>query len=382
MAQQVLGVSPALVFLADQVADGHAHVVKKDFVHFMFFIEHDDRAHGDARRFHVDQQETDAFLLAHRAIRAHQAKDHVGVLAQGGPGFLAIHDVMVAVALGRGFQRGQVGTGTGLRIALAPPVVAIQNARQIICFLFGVGESHDDGRHHIDAERQDGRRGGARALVFPDVALHGRPARAAMFDGPGRRGPALLRDNLVPAHIIITVQAQMLAHLALQVRRQMGVEEGAQRIAERVLLGRVMQVHVCLLVLIGCRDDCTQGSSAHKKARPFSMIVQQNGNGARGFTCAGAASETGWPWRKWPGCLGRLVPPSGLPRTALMHRGRLPSPRKNRGGGTDIPTSCADETGSAHATNAGAAGARCRESTRQCRQIFGKKPEYQYIIIK
>jgi hypothetical protein len=42
--------------------------------------------HGDARRLHVDQQERNALLLLGLGVGAHQAEDHVGVLAQRGPG--------------------------------------------------------------------------------------------------------------------------------------------------------------------------------------------------------------------------------------------------------------------------------------------------------
>ena len=132
VAEQELGVVPALVLLADQVLDRHLHVVEEHLVDLVAAVDGQDRAHGDAGRLHVDQQERDAFLLLRRRIGAHQAEDPVGVLRQRGPGLLAVDDVVVAVALGRGLQRGEVGAGAGLGEALAPPVVEIGDARQEI----------------------------------------------------------------------------------------------------------------------------------------------------------------------------------------------------------------------------------------------------------
>ena len=55
-----------------------------------------------------------------RRVGAHEAENPVGVLRQRGPGLLAVDDVCVAVALGPGAQRGQVGPGAGFGKALAP----------------------------------------------------------------------------------------------------------------------------------------------------------------------------------------------------------------------------------------------------------------------
>ena len=57
VAEQKLGVIPALVLLAHQVLGRHADVVEKDFVDFMPAVDGLDRPHRYARRLHVDQQE-------------------------------------------------------------------------------------------------------------------------------------------------------------------------------------------------------------------------------------------------------------------------------------------------------------------------------------
>ena len=78
----------------------------------------------DSGRFHVDQQERNALLRTPFGAGAHQAEYPVGVLAQGVPGFLAVDDVVIALAHGAGAQRGQVGAGARFGISLAPPILA------------------------------------------------------------------------------------------------------------------------------------------------------------------------------------------------------------------------------------------------------------------
>ena len=69
VAEQKLGVVPALVLLADQILGRHLHVVEEHLVDFVAAVDGLDRAHGDAGRLHVDQQEGNAFLLLRRPDR-------------------------------------------------------------------------------------------------------------------------------------------------------------------------------------------------------------------------------------------------------------------------------------------------------------------------
>jgi hypothetical protein len=135
--EQVLGVRPALVLLADQVLGRHFDVVEEHFVHLVAAVQHDDRAHGDAGRLHVEQQEGDAGLRLAFGAGAHQAEDPVAVLGQRGPGLLAVDDVLVALALGAGLERGEVGARTGFAVALAPPDFAAGDAGQEALLLLG-----------------------------------------------------------------------------------------------------------------------------------------------------------------------------------------------------------------------------------------------------
>ena len=104
VAEQVFGVAPALVFFADDILGGHAHVVEKHFVEMMFAVDGVYRAYGEARRFRIDQQIGNAALLLAFGAGAHQAKHPVGVMRARGPDFLPVDDIVVAIALGRGSE--------------------------------------------------------------------------------------------------------------------------------------------------------------------------------------------------------------------------------------------------------------------------------------
>ncbi|MNE79969.1 hypothetical protein D3C80_1765000 [compost metagenome] len=123
----------------------------------MFTFQGNDRAYADARRGHVDQQEGDAPLLLGLAVGAHQAENHVGVLAQGGPGLLAVDHVVITLAHGAGLEAGQVRTGTGLGITLAPPVFTAENARQVVRLLRRAAKLDNHRRDHVDAEGDQAR---------------------------------------------------------------------------------------------------------------------------------------------------------------------------------------------------------------------------------
>src|SRR5277367_2748599 len=106
------------------------------------------------------------------------------MLRQRGPGLLAVDDVFVALALGLGLQRGEVGAGAGLGKALAPPVVDIGDARQILLLLLLIAEGVDDRAYHADAEGERRRRRRHLQLLVEDVMLHRGPAGAAILLGP------------------------------------------------------------------------------------------------------------------------------------------------------------------------------------------------------
>ena len=242
VAEQEFGVGPALVFLADQVFDRHAHVFEKDVVDLVRTVDGDDRAHGDARRLHVDQQERDAGLRLCRSVGADQAENPVGMLGQRRPGLVAVDDVVVAVAHRLGADRCEVGARARLRIALAPPVLAGENPRQELLLLRFVAERVDDRADHGDAERQRRQRPGTRRLLFEEEALRDRPARSAMFLRPQRRDPSLLVEDAMPQQHLLLGQVGLRignAHFLRIVLR----DEGAHLVAKRRILAGKAQFH-------------------------------------------------------------------------------------------------------------------------------------------
>src|SRR5271156_5508729 len=206
VAEQKFGVSPALVLFADQVLHGHADVFQEDIVDLVAAVDRDDRAHGDSRRFHIDQQERDAGLRLCALIGPHQAKDPVGMLGERSPGLVAIDDIVVTVTHRLGADRGEIRAGPWLGIALAPPVVAGQDTRQEALLLRFVAKCVDDRADHGDAERQRRQRAGARRFLFEDETLGNRPARTAILLRPEWRYPALLVENAMPEQHLLLAQ--------------------------------------------------------------------------------------------------------------------------------------------------------------------------------
>src|SRR3546814_16864191 len=96
---------------------------------------------------------------------------------------------MVAVAHRSRADIGEVRPGPRLRIALAPPVVARQDARQEARLLRLGAIGVDNGSHHREAEGEKRQRIGGSQFLLPDMLLRDRPARTAIFGGPMRGGP-------------------------------------------------------------------------------------------------------------------------------------------------------------------------------------------------
>ena len=243
VSQQVLGTGPALVLFANQVLDRHFDVVKEDFVDFVVAVQGDDRANGDTRGRHVDQQEGDAALLLSFGVGTHQTEDPVGVLAQRGPGFLTVDDVVIAIAHGAGLQRGQVGTGARLGVTLTPPVGAVEDARQVGGFLFFGAELDDYRSNHVDAERHQTRCAGSGGLFVKDVLFDRAPGGATVLYRPARRVPAALGQDFLPALVVSLVQVFAQFDLLGDVGRQLLLQEFTHFITEGELFGRKMDFH-------------------------------------------------------------------------------------------------------------------------------------------
>ena len=239
----------------------------------MLAAEGDDRTDGHARRLHVDQEEADAFLDFPGGVGADEEEAPVGVLGHGGPGLLAVDDIEVAVPLGLGLEVREVGACARLGIALAPPDVARQRGGQELLLLLRRAEGVDHRTDHVDAEGQDRHRVGGRALFGPDVALHRRPARTAVFGRPCGRHPALVRQDPVPGEEVF------LAHLfafflhGAKARRIVLGDEGAHFGAEGVVFRRKVEVHRSSAPS-GVADLGGQGATIRRPAPPARVCAK------------------------------------------------------------------------------------------------------------
>jgi len=169
----------------------------------------------------------------------------VGEWGGGGPDLGAVQDVVIPVRLGAHLERGEVRPRAWLGVALAPVVVAGQDAGQVEGLLFGRAVLLDAGADHAQAHRRQRRRAGARALGGEDVALHLVPARAAVFHGPARGDPALGVKDLLPGDRVLLVDEDAGDHPAglAQLGCQGLIEKGADFIAEGQLFGRQVEIH-------------------------------------------------------------------------------------------------------------------------------------------
>ncbi len=241
--EEELGAGPALILFIDALVDGDADILEEHLVHFMLAAERDDRAHGDAGRFHVDKEEADAFLLFRILVGADEEEAPVGILRHRRPGLLPVDDIFVAVPNRRGAQAGEIGARTGFRIALTPPILTRQDARQEARFLLGGAEGVDDRADHREAEGHQADAVGARGLLRPDETLRRRPAGAAIFDRPGGRDPSLFVENLVPGEEILLAELVALILLAAQFGGVIFGDERAHFLLEGEVFGAELHVH-------------------------------------------------------------------------------------------------------------------------------------------
>ena len=120
---------PAVIYFAENIFSGDAHIAEEELVEFGFAGHLAQGANFDAGRFHVHEQDGEAFVFGGGGVGANDEFAPVADPAIAGPDFLAVHDVVVAVEPGFGLQAGEIGTGVGLGEALAPDFFSAQNFR-------------------------------------------------------------------------------------------------------------------------------------------------------------------------------------------------------------------------------------------------------------
>jgi hypothetical protein len=149
------GHAPALVLLAHEVLDRHADVVEERLVELRFARDLPQRAHGDARRLHVDEQEADALVLGGRGIGPHEEEAPVGDVPHARPHLLPVDDVMVAVAHGARLEIREVGARVRLGKPLAPHVISREDALEKPRLLGRRPVLHERGPEHAEPAAVD-----------------------------------------------------------------------------------------------------------------------------------------------------------------------------------------------------------------------------------
>ena len=142
----------------------------------------------DARRVHRHDQPRDALVLRRVGVGADEQLAVVGHLGVRGPDLLAAHDVVVAVAHRLRAQRREVGPGAGLGEALAPHVVALEDAAG------GSGPSaRACPRRRSSARRGGCRRSCSRRTGAPAFSVSSR--KIELLGGRGAPAAELLRPG-------------------------------------------------------------------------------------------------------------------------------------------------------------------------------------------
>ena len=142
--------------------------------------------------------------LLRGGIRAHQREDPVGQVAVRGPHLAAVHDEVVAVAHRAGLERGEVGAGVRLRVALAPADLAARDLRQVLALLL-LGAVAAAASARSSRGRSPSSGGGSRSAPSP---LRAPSPRAAESPPPpysrGHVGAVQPRSAIAPSQVFIS----------------------------------------------------------------------------------------------------------------------------------------------------------------------------------
>jgi hypothetical protein len=106
--QRAHGYVPAVIDFAQNVFCRDANISKEQFVKFGFAGHLSERTNFDARRFHIHEQGSEAFMFCGAAVRPHNQLAPIAHPAIAGPNFLPVHDVMIAIQFGFRLQPGKI----------------------------------------------------------------------------------------------------------------------------------------------------------------------------------------------------------------------------------------------------------------------------------
>src|SRR5262245_8859702 len=244
-AQRHVRDAPAVVLLADELLGRDAHVGEEHLREVALALQRRQRAHVDARQVHGHDHPADALVLRRARVRAHQQLAVVGDLAERSPDLVAVHDVVIAVAHRRRLQRGEVRAGGRLGEALAPHLLAAQDARQVSLLLELAAFGDHRGAAVADADEVHADVGHvcARGLLVVDQLLGQRRAAPAVLLRPVHAGIAGVEELLLPARVEDAPCGPVVTRRGLRVLRDLGGQPAAQLAAELLVGLGVTQIH-------------------------------------------------------------------------------------------------------------------------------------------
>ena len=200
VAEPVIGEFHAPAFLADAVGDGHADVLEAvDGMMGGVVVGIGGGAdQSDARGFHIDEEEAVGAGMG-AAGELGLEDEMIGVIGAGDMPFLAVQDVIPALAPGRGLDRvdvrARLGLGDGIAFMALAADVRFDPGLHLMRRA-GTGLDHP-GRSRAVAPAQ--RIGDLADLLLDDDLLEAAEARPAEVAGDGQRMEAdLPGDALVP----------------------------------------------------------------------------------------------------------------------------------------------------------------------------------------
>src|SRR6266404_204819 len=240
---------PALVQRPNQILLRNCHVLEEYLVEVPVAVEQDERAHGDARRLHVDQEIADALMFRRVGVGAHQEKAPIGEMRARRPYLLPVDDEVLASIDCAGSEAGEIAARVGLGIALAPQLVGAEYPRQVALLLL-FGPPVDQGRTQ-QVQRARGRQyrgSGAEIFLVKDDLLHKAGAPPAIFLGPRDPDPAGSVHRLLPSdaffeRLAVRRHALVGGIVDADLRGQIRLEPMAEFGAECSVLGAVGEVH-------------------------------------------------------------------------------------------------------------------------------------------
>src|SRR5579885_2099818 len=199
VSQQEFRDLPSLVQLADEICLENLHILEERLAEGRLARDQSDRRSRDAGAFHVEENKADPLVLGRLRIRPHEAEDPVSLVGIRGPDFRSVNDEVVAAILGARLQRGEVGTGSRLRVTLAPSNFAARDLGQMLALLLLVAVLQQRRPEHPDAEAVERRAAAERAhLLAQNLGFLVRKTTAAILPGPFGNGPTLRRHPLQP----------------------------------------------------------------------------------------------------------------------------------------------------------------------------------------